>query len=89
MRSLFAVLSTIWFLGAAWLIGDGSVAAHGDPPDADVAGDPSVMAVYFLARVAFVGFAMLALAFVDWARLFRSSADIGVMRRDPERPSDH
>jgi hypothetical protein len=81
MRSAFALLGAIWFIGAAVLIGDGSLGTSGDPPDEAVIGDPAVMAMYFLARIAFVGLGLLALSLVDWGRA-------GFARWSPNLPPD-
>jgi len=67
MRSVFTIGSAVWFLGAAVLMGDGSVATGGEPPNQEVFGDPTVMAIHLAARLAFVGLALLALALVDWS----------------------
>ena len=67
MRSVIGVVSAVWFLGAALLIGDGRFGTSGDPPNQEVLGDPVVMAVYFIGRLLFVGLGLLSLAFVDWS----------------------
>jgi hypothetical protein len=66
MRRLFALACAAWFLGAAALMGDGRFGTSGDPPNEEVIGDPTVMAVYFVARLLFVGLALMALGLVDW-----------------------
>jgi hypothetical protein len=74
MRTVMAAGAAIWFLGAAIVIGDGSSALLGDPPNQEVIGDPVVMAIHLVARILFVGCGLLALGLVDWAairRLFR------------------
>ena len=74
MRNVMAAPAAIWFLGAAIVIGDGSSALLGDPPNQQVIGDPVVMAVHLVGRILFVGLGFLALGVVDWAavrRLFR------------------
>lgn len=80
MRTVMLVVAAIWFGGAAILIGDGSDGLVGDPPNQEIIGDPTVMAIHLVARVLFVGFAILALAFVDWAAVvtfFRGPGDKG------------
>jgi hypothetical protein len=69
MRSIFALASAAWFVGAAILLGDGSIGTRGDPPNEEILGDPIVMAIHLAARLAFVGLALVALALVDWARM--------------------
>ncbi len=66
MRSVFALLAAAWFIGAAILVGDGRVGTSGDPPNETVIGDPGVMAMYFLGRIAFVGLGLLALSLIEW-----------------------
>ncbi|HEX2766063.1 MAG TPA: hypothetical protein VHR55_05470 [Candidatus Limnocylindria bacterium] len=66
MRSFFALASAAWFIGAAILIGDGRFGTAGDAPNTEVLGDPAVMAVYAIGRIAFVGVALLSLGLVDW-----------------------
>lgn len=65
MRSVMGLLGAAWFLGAAILIGDGRSGTMGDPPAETAFGDPTVMGVYFVARILFVGLAILSLAMVD------------------------
>jgi hypothetical protein len=72
MRSVFAIGSATWFLGAAVLMGDGSVGTIGDQPGEGVIGDPTVMAVHLAARLLFVGLALLALGRVDWPGVVRA-----------------
>jgi membrane protein implicated in regulation of membrane protease activity len=67
MRTVFALLSAIWLIGAAILIGDGRFGASGEPPNETPIGDPGVMAMYFLGRIAFAGVGLLALSLIDWA----------------------
>lgn len=71
MRSLFAFAAAAWFVFQAVAIGDGSSGLLGDAPNQQVVGDPVVMTIHLVARVLFVGVALLALAAVDWAALRR------------------
>jgi len=71
MRSLFAVACAAWFLGVAAMMGDGRLGTAGEPPNEEVIGDPTVMAVYLVARLLFVGLALMALGMVDWTRMWR------------------
>jgi hypothetical protein len=74
VRSVMAAAAAVWFLGAAIVIGDGSSALLGDPPNQEVIGDPVVMAIHLVGRILFVGLGLLALGVVDGAavrRLFR------------------
>ena len=71
-RTLTAVAAFGWFVVQAVTIGDGSSGLVGDPPNQQVIGDPTTMAVYSIAKIMFVGLALLALAAVDWAWVGKS-----------------
>ena len=66
MRSFLGLISAMWFAGQTWLIGDGSTGLVGDAPNQTVLGDPAAIAIHSVARVLFVGCAILSLALVDW-----------------------
>jgi hypothetical protein len=66
MRSILAIGSATWFLGAALLIGDGAAGLMGEPPNQTIIGEPAAMAIHFVGRILFVGLGLLALALVDW-----------------------
>ena len=82
MRTEFGVVSAVWFLGAALLIGDGRFGTTGDPPNEEVLGDPVVMAVYFIGRLLFVGLGLLSLSFVDWSSLGKLTDRLGASDED-------
>ena len=71
MRSFLAMIGAMWFAIQAWTIGDGSVgmSVPGDGSYPQVLGDPAVMAIHSVARVLFVGFAIIALALIDWTKI--------------------
>ena len=86
MRTMMSVVAAIWFGGAAIVIGDGSSGLLGDPPNQEVIGDPTVIAIHLVARVLFVGLALFAMAFADGPALvtFFSLPKRDVDQRRPE-----
>jgi len=56
MKSLLALVASVWFAFNAVTFGDGG-------------GDQGVMAVGAAARILFVGLAVISLALVDWERI--------------------
>jgi hypothetical protein len=71
MRSALALAAFVLFAFNAATMGDGSLGLEGDPPNQTVIGDPGVMGIYSLIRIAFIGLAMLSLAAVEWGALAR------------------
>jgi hypothetical protein len=59
----------VWFAFNAVTIGDGSSGLMGDAPNQTVVGDPGVMAIHSVARIVFIGLAVLSLAALDWRQV--------------------
>lgn len=76
MRSLLALIAAMWFAGQSLMIGDGSTGLVGDAPNQAVLGDPVVMAIHSVARVLFVGFAIISLALIDWTPVARKLGNL-------------
>jgi hypothetical protein len=66
VQTIVALAAVAWFIGAAILVGDGSVGLAGDPPNQEVIGDAAVMAVHKVGRAILVGLGILSLAQVDY-----------------------
>jgi len=68
MRSFLALAAFALFAFNAITMGNGALGYEGEPPNQAAIGDASVMGLYSLLRVMFVGLAILSLAEVEWAK---------------------
>lgn len=72
MQVVLRVAAGAWFVIMAVVIGDGRVGTSGAPPNEEVLGDPTVMAIHLVGRLLFVGLGLLSLSMVEWDRATRS-----------------
>jgi hypothetical protein len=70
MRSLLSAGAAAWFIYNINFIpeGAGVIANPGNPGGLD--GDPGAVAITWAARALFVGLAIVALALVEWDKIF-------------------
>jgi hypothetical protein len=64
VKSLLSLAAFVWFAFNAATFGDGGV---WDPTFQQVDGDQGVIAVHQVARILFIGLALLSLALTNWA----------------------
>jgi hypothetical protein len=85
VRTVLALTGAAWFIGAAILIGDGRLGTVGEPPNEEVLGDPTTIAVYAIGRILFVGLGLLCLALVEWRAV---GAQVGELAARPGPADD-
>jgi len=71
VRSILAAIAAAWFAYFAFTFMPQGVYAN-DGSLTGIDGDPSAVAVTWAARVLFAGLTFIALALIDWGRIWRA-----------------